>query len=344
MVRTRGYRVDVYRNGARYKELKCIGPPRIDANSEASIKMSMTGTFLYDEDVDYLNDQLKAYVIIDGVESAIGLFEIAAKEDSYTEYRTHQIQLECYDQCYILSGTRTENILHLSAGTNYLTAVQQLLTTAGIILYISTPTSATLTTDREDWEVGTDYLTIINQLLNEINYENIWFNAEGFAVLEPVQPLSAIFIDHQYNSNDNLSILQTSLTATTDLYDKPNVFIVICSNPDLEVPMTAVAVNDSPLSDLSVFKRGRRISQVYKVDNIANQAALDDYAQRLCNNSIFQSEVVTIETAITTGHGINDIVAIDHPLISGIFKETAWSMSLGIDGSMSHTLQRVIMV
>lgn len=344
MVRNIGYRVDVYRGGSKYSELRAVEGPRIDADSEAAIKMSMSGLFLYDPDVDYLNDVLCPVLILDGAENPLGRFNIVTREDSYTAQGTHQVQMECYDNCYILSSTRTEERLHLAAGANYITAITQLLAGAGLTLFMATPTTLTLTTDREDWEIGTDYLTIINQLLGEINYEEIWFNPTGYAMLQPIPSLTAAGVDHRYSADDRLSLIRTEANAETDVYSQPNVFIVVCSNPDLEAPMMATAENDNPLSDLSTFRRGRRIAQVYKVDNIASQDELQTYAQQLCDSSILRSEVVTVETAIMPGHGVHDIVALDHPLAGGIYRETSWSMRLGAGQTMTHTLERIIFV
>lgn len=344
MVRSNGYRVDVYRGGARLKSLKAASAPRVDADGEAAIKTSLSGSFLYDPDVDYLNDTLRPVILLDGVEYASGVYHIASRTDSRTETGAVLTQLECYDNCFILKSTCTEHILHFSAGTNYIAAVQQLLNEAGIVLCLTTPTTAVLSTAREDWDVGTDYLTIINQLLSEINYDELWFNSDGYAVLRPRKSLDAAEIDHSYSADDRLSLVRPTATSETDVFSQPNVFVVICSNPDLSAPMIATAVNDNPLSDLSTFRRGRRIAQVYKVDNIASQEDLQAYAQNLCNMSILQSEIVTVETAIHPGHGVNDIVALHHPLASGIYRETAWSMTLSPGQSMTHTLRRIIIV
>lgn len=344
MIREYAYRVDVIRNGATLTELLAVRAPSIDADATADIKMSMSGTFLHNDLVDYLNDELKPYQIIDGTAYPVGVFPIGTYADAYDANGVHTVQIEAYDRGLLLQQTRTEQILHLSAGTNYMQAVESLLVEAGISLYLATPTSETLATDREDWDIGTDYLTIINTLLGEINYGDIWFNADGFAVLQPAKTPSAASIDHYYDGGTNLSVLSPEASSETDIFDKPNVFVVVCDNPDLDAPLVSTAVNDNPLSALSTFKRGRRIAQKYDVDNIASQAQLDDYAQRLCNDSMLSSEIVTISTANMPGHGVYDTVAISHPKIQGIFQEVAWSMTLDVGQTMTHTLRRSILI
>lgn len=344
MIREYTYRVDVVRNGATLTELKAVSAPSVDADATADIKMSTSGTFLYNELVDFLNDELKLYQIIDGIEYPVGVFLVGTYVDAYDSNGVHTVPIEAYDRGLRLQQTRTEQILHLSAGANYIQAVEALLMGAGISLYLATPTEETLATDREDWDIGTDYLTIVNTLLGEINYGDIWFNADGFAVLQPQKTPSAANIDHYYDGSTELSVLAPEASSETDIFDKPNVFVVVCDNPDLDGPLVSTAVNDNPLSALSTFRRGRRIAQKYDVDNIASQSQLDDYAQRLCNDSMLSSEIVTVITANMPGHGVYDTVAVNHPKIQGIFQETAWSMTLDVGQTMTHTLRRSILI
>lgn len=338
-----GYRIDVLRDGAKVTELQAVNPPKITFNSSTIIKSGLSGEFKHSPELDPISDELKAWQIIDGVESPAGVFCIGTLIDQYAD-TVHTVKIEAYDRAFLLQSTRTENIAHFSAGTNYIEAIKTLLAKAGISLYTATPTTSTLSTDREDWEMGTDYLTIINDLLKEINYENIWFDASGYAKLSPIKNPDASDIKRSYDSDTSVSLLSPSCQSELDIYDKANVFVVVCSNPDSDTPMTATAVNDNPLSSLSVLKRKRRIVQVLKVDNIADQAALEEYAQQLCNGSMLSSETVTIRTSPVEAPGLSDTVALYHPDITGIYQETAWSLTMQPGASMTHTLRRSVLI
>lgn len=341
MIRTYSARVDIYRNGARLTTLQMADAPQITADASAAIKMGLSGTFYFNPLADYLNDELRPIQIIDGVEYPAGVFHISRMQDSYDQFgRTTRI--EAYDKGFLLKSTTTESILYLAAGTPYLTAIEQLMTGAGIALVRAEKSSAVLATDREDWPIGTDYLTIVNTLLSEINYCEIWFDANGYAVLQSEVSASAGNIQHNYNGLDVKSVLSPDCTATTDIWDKPNVFIAICQNPDLNEPLIATAENDSPSSSISINKRGRRISKTYKVDNIADAEALQKYANNLRNESMLASEELTIYTANMPGHGIGDTVAVQHPKISGIYKETGWNLTLAPGQLMQHDVQRKV--
>lgn len=344
MIRNYSVRIDVTRNGSTVTTLNPVGEPLIDCNSETSIKMSMSGTFVDDPDVNWLTDELVPYQIINGIEYPVGVFPVGTVSESYDENGMKSVTVDAYDRCMILNQIKTESILHFSSGTNYLTAIGQLLTDAGIALRIETPTDATMQTDREDWEIGTAYLEIVNTLLAEISYEQIWFNQDGWAILQPVRTPQASNINHRYGPSEEINLLKRPCSAETDMFDAPNVFIAICSNPDLDQPMVATAINDSPMSSLSTFKRGRRIVKTYKVDNVPSQDELQAYIDAIRLNGMMTYETVTISTANLPNHGVFDTVAIAHPDVDGIFQEVSWSLVLAPGQAMIHKLRRSVIV
>ena len=344
MIRSYSYRVDVCRNNATLTELRSVDNPNVDCNSGGEIKMSMSGRFLDNPLVNWLTDEIQPIQIIDGVEYPVGVFPVGTVSEHVDENGLKTVNVEAYDRCLILQQIKTESILHIPAGTNYMEAVENLLVNAGLSLYLAEPTGEVLATDREDWDIGTSYLTIINALLNEINYAPIWFNPQGFAMLQPRRKPSAELINHQYGADSGLQVLQRACSSETDMFEAANVFVVICDNPDLDGPLIATAVNDNPLSALSVFKRGRRVVQVTRVDNIPNQSALEAYAQELCTNSMLTAETATVYTANMPNHGVYDTVALMHPDIEGLFQEVSWSLILAPGQTMLHQLRRSMLI
>ncbi len=342
MTRTLSARVDVIRNGAKLTELSFSDAPAIYADSAAEIKTSLKGTFKYNPLVDYFKDELVPVIIIDGVESKYGVYRIGTLSKRFTIAGLEYNNIESYDRCFLLTQNKTETILHIASGTNYITAIEQLLAAAGITQVISLPTSATLQTVREDWDVGTKYITVVNQLLTEINYDSVWFDSDGYAILKPRITPSAERIDHIYDGTTELSVLAPECSSETDIFDKPNVFIAVVSNADLSAPMMAKAENNNPLSALSTITRGIRVAAVYKVDNIASQTELQTYINNVRDSSLYSTETVSIATAIMPGHGIKDTVALNHPSIQGLFQESAWYIVMAAGQMMTHKLKRVM--
>lgn len=344
MIRSYQVRVDVIRNGAVFTTLHPTSPPTIDCNSTGELKMSLAGTFHKNPEVNWLTDEIQPYQIIDGKEHPAGIFATSSVKDSCDDNGVSTVTIEAFDRCLYLKQKKTETMLHIPAGTNYISAVESLLVDAGLSLFLSTPTSKITATDREDWPIGTPYLKIINTLLSEINYEPVWFDLQGFAVLRPIKVPSASNIDHRYGEKNKLRVLGRSCLSEMDIFDVPNVFIVICDNPEFVKPVIATAVNDNPISSLSVFRRGRRIVATFKVDNTPDQETLEAYAQCLMMQSTLSEETVSISTANVPGHTVGDTVALVHPTVTGLFKEVAWHLVLAPGQLMKHTLRRSVLL
>ena len=68
MTRDVRFRVDVLRNGAPITHLQWDtgSPPQIIASRDATIHTSIKGTFLVNDAVDYLSDELQPVMTIDG--------------------------------------------------------------------------------------------------------------------------------------------------------------------------------------------------------------------------------------------------------------------------------------
>ena len=344
MIREIDFRFVVVRNGADYTVLNKLrtAAPTIRMDDSGEIKTSFSGDFLYpSKQVNWLTDEIRPELIIDGVRYNLGVFLPAAVREQENE-TTAYLHLEAYDRGWRVRDTKTETRLHFSAGSGYITTVEQLLAACGIVLISATPSPATLTEDREDWNIGTSYLEIVNQLLGEINYNPLWFDATGTAVLEPASIPTAVNIEHTLDDTQVKSLLLPSISRETDIYSAPNVFICVCSNADKDAPMVAKAENTNPQSPLSISRRGRRISTVQTVSNIASQEELQAYADRLRNESMMTGETISVSTALLPGFGVRDVTAICYGELMAVCLERAWTMSLTTGGKMTHTLERVV--
>lgn len=343
MSRTIDFRYVVMRNNA---DVCVINPasgssPTVRMDDSAEIKMSLTGSFVQNESVNWLSDRIRAEMIIDGVTYPIGIFLPATVRVTETE-TGRQIAVEAYDQCWLVRDFSTENRVVINSGANYITAIQQLLLEAGIVLMAATPTTETLAEVRADWEVGTSYLTIVNQLLSEINYKQLWFNSSGVAVLEPKQAPSAENIQHTLDANDVKNLIYPQIGRETDIFSAPNVFICIVTNPDKASNMVATAENDHINSPLSTRRRGRKIVSTVFLDNIASQAALEAYAKNLVTASMYAGETVEIYTGLLPGFGVADVIGLNVPDAFGVCIEHSWEMTLSNGGQMHHTMERVV--
>lgn len=340
MERTVEARLDIIRNGVKAGELEAISTPVILMNSAAQIKLSLRAEVKKHSDFNALSDEIRPVLILDGVEHTCGVFLPATFTENVVS-TLDTFNIEAYDRSWRIDTTLWLPSQKIASGTNYMDAIEQLLLAAGISLVLKTPSAAVIDTDRT-WEAGTSYLSIINELLAEINYEEIWFDNNGFARLSPFVRASAENIAHVLDGSDVRSMILPEYTDELDIYDAANVFICVVSSPDREEALVSTAVNDNPESPLSVQRRGRRIQRYIKINDIASQEELDAYAQRICWESMAFGETLRLSTALKPGWGVNDVVALHVDDHSGIFLSSGWQMELAAGGTMSHTLRRVV--
>lgn len=343
-MRTIDYRVDLLRSGVRFGHLRfdASAPPTIYCDASAEIKLSLRGSFLPDDAADLLTDELQPVCIVNGQEFPLGVFRAVTRRDVTDDAGTRW-ELEAYDRAVALQQRKTEARDSWPAGTSYDEIVLHYLQQAGIARVLLRPSGHVLQTSREDWDVGTSFLTIINDLLSEINYRALWFDLDGVAHAEPYAAPTADSIAHRYGLHGRAAkLISPEFAVELDVWSKPNVFIAVLSNPELP-PLTATAVNDFPQSRLSVLRRGMRIPQVFKVANIAADE-LQAYADRLRDEGMQTGEYVSVSSPIYPDHGVADVVALELPELSGIFRETRWSISMRAGDVMSHELERMVIV
>lgn len=362
------FQYNLLRNGAFYARLRALEdtPPHVRMQEDAQIKMSFSGTFspvATDVDgqpmeINWLTDEIQPVMIVNGLPYPLGVF--IPTTQSLSVETGSRVSIQAFDRCQRVLDTNSATPVYWPRDTFYLDAVEQLLSAAGINTVFTTPNPAAFTEPREDWPAGTPYLTIVNDLLAEINYKTLFFDANGAAVLEPAAIPEAAQIRHTLDDADPETLVVLPITRTNDTFSAPNKFIVFCANPDKDENMVAVAVNDNPQSPISTVRRGREIVSMSTVDNIASQAELQAYAERLRNDSLLTGETVTVSTGLMPGWEVGDAVAmhqrprawIEHtklgkrlvtdPGFNAIGVSRSYDMELVPGGKMRHTIERVV--
>lgn len=359
MIRSEEVIFRVMRNGAEFAVLHPYSSaPTLRADSNSQLKMSLQGTFLAygtdadgkKVDIDWMTDEIKPVLVVNGVENPLGIL-LPATIKNETSGMMQTVKVEAYDRTWRVRDSRKTEQAYYSAGTLYLDVVESLLVESGIELVARTEIDSVLMEDREDWEVGTSNLEIVNELLSEINYNDVWFDSMGTAILTPksrpvAENVQHIFTDKRPDPRNQKEVgivsIAPQVTRDTDIYDMPNVYICICSNADKTGAMKAVAENTNPNSPFSIIRRGRRIVKVEKLSNIASQAALQAYANQKVTESIMSIEKIQVRTQLKSGFGIGDITALQTEDNVGICVEKSWSMELKPGGMMTHDLEKVV--
>lgn len=353
MIRKISFKYQLLRNGSFYGYLRAVTSmtPTINMDDSREIKTSFSAVFApsaFNADnkpleINWLTDEIQPVLIIDGVDYPLGVF-MPAKVEYTKQQRSTRVNVQCFDRCWRVRDTRSDELLYWPAGTLYLDAIKQLLFASGINTVFAVPNDAAFANAREDWKLGESFLTVCNELLQEINYKPLWFKSDGSAVLEPVSVPTAENIKYTFNLSDPKTRVYANVSRTSDIYESPNVFIVYCANPDRSENMIATASNENPQSPLSVQRRGRQIVSVQQVNNIASQQELNAYAVWLRNKSLMTGETVKVSSGLIPGLGVTDAVGFidneENLVCVGLLH--SYTMPLELGGEMTHRIERVV--
>lgn len=333
-------RYEVLRNNAVFSQIYASDySPEVQNIGSSELKMSMRGTFKkYSDDINFLSDRLRPVMIINGKEYPLGVY-VVTTETELLSGGVNLMEIEAYSLLYLAQRKRIEERLSIAAGTNYITQIIALLNVCGINDIEADASDFVFSSVREDWDIGTSYLEIINQLLDEINYNPAWINLNGVVRLTKYAMPTITNVQHTYSAGE-YSEIEGNYSRTTDRYGKYNVFRVTCENPDMEEPMVAIAENNSVDSPFSTLYIGR-ILYNEQVDNIPSQSALQDYADKLRNQSMQETETIEFYTAPSPDHTAYDVVALDNGKLAGIYMEMEWRLPMSPDARMTHKARRI---
>jgi len=317
-------------------------------NALAEIKRTARFTLMDSANINWLSDRIKPWIRLkmpDGgwAEWPQGVFLLSTPTRKVT--KTGQIirEVEAYDQLVILRDDRVTDRCTVTAGTNYITAVKQILDGAGITNQNLTPTDKTLPADRE-WAPGTPKLRIINDLLSAINYRSLWFDENGVAVAEPYISPADRAAEYTYRDDDQ-SVIFPEVVETLDLFDVANRWVLVVSEPDRPV-LVSTYTNDNPDSPTSTVSRGRVIVDFREGEDAADQDSLDAKAARLAFEASQVYQQVEFETAIMPIHSDSDVIELYFSALglAAKYAEVSWEMELRAGAKMKHRIRRVVSV
>ncbi len=347
-----GYQVDVMDGEIKIGELKVEHPTvsmtstvnSVDAEVKYSSTISTTGRIYQngkptDEFINWSKHRFKVWLNNDGSLEPLGVF-IPQDTPKTTTSGSTLYKTTGYDTTVLAKNDCITERLALAQGTLYLDAIQSLLISAGINKIIADDSTATLQSDRDDWDIGTSKLKIANQLLSEMSFRSTDIDSNGYTLLKQYDPPSVKNIKHTY-VDDEASIIEPDTEQGSNLFEIPNIWIATVSNPDLPATLVSKYVNDNPLSKTSTVYTGQNKVKTLSFDNIASQTDLDNAVSKQAFLDMQGIETIEFKTAIVSGHGTNDTVALRLPQFEGIVSETSWEIDF--DSSiMTHSARKAV--
>lgn len=177
--------------------------------------------------------------------------------------------------------------------------------------------------------------------MQAVNYNELYADATGILVASPyvapeVRPTETAY------TTDKRSIVRPGASETLDIFGAPNKIVRYLETPEREC-LIATAVNDDPRSKLSTVSRGRTIVDIAAVSDIADQATLEAYVQRIAAESKIYEEV-TFQSAVMPNHEYLDCLYIINKDLGthGKYIETAWHIEAKLGGAMTHTVRKAV--
>ena len=334
------YRIDVLRNYIPIGVLPAESCS-ITYNSDAEIKRSASITCnlglmrLTVPELNRMGDRISPIIIDDnGVEHREGIYMMIASPKTYGD-AYDSVNLELYDESYILAQSAFDTRHYYPAGTPYTQVFNEILTENGFARQYIDPSASTLQIDRE-FAVGENILKSLNTLLEEAGFDTLHMDTEGYA--KCTRKVDKTVPEFIYKANFN-----PGMTESFDVYGIPNVFVGVVSTPDHSV-MTYTAENHNPNSELSIERRGYKLAKVYTLDSIASQEELEEYVNNLLQDSMMAIEGVTFTSDIQPGHDFENCVQVEHKEVTGLYIEKSWSYSFGTAEVMNHYAEKKVIV
>jgi hypothetical protein len=333
-----------------YEELK-IGEltssgGNIGLNSLAQIKRK--GNFKFKEnelkDIDWLNDKIQPVFILNKrYEFPLGVLMISSPTRTVGKKSIYR-DVECFDTSMVLLEDKFDTRYRILKDTNYTTAITQIINSAGILKINIPYLDAKIKTDKE-FEIGTSKLDAVNDLLQEINYTSVWVDEMGNFTSNPYVLPNDREIEYVYKNDDMSVIIPGSSTEEIDLFDVPNKWVVVATNPETD-PLVSRYVNQNGTSPTSITNRKRTIVDYREVDDIANQSILDEYTRRIAYEASNVYGKFVFSTALMPHHTYTDCLYCEHTGLGvrNKYIETSWEMDLKAGGRMSHSARRVIQI
>ena len=344
--RTINFRYELLdKNEIKLKDLENVsGSIRFDSSQEIMGTASFTIKEIGGVDLKTVDLRIRPFFRLKSptgwLEYPLGTYIMSSPERSRQGGVVMQ-QVDCYDYGTILKEDKITTRMFVAIGTNYVTLVRSIITAAGI-KKTDIETSVLAVSKALEFEIGTSKLDIVNSLLTAINYEPLHFDNRGYAVSRRyIEPLNRR-TEQEYQTN-NRSVIKSGARQSVDIYNVPNIFVRYTNDPDGE-ELRGQYINDSVASPISTVSRGRNVVDIESVDDVADQATLNDLVRRIAIEKSQTYDAITLPTALMPHHSYRDCVFVGEQGlgVGNKYIEYAWEMNLAVGGTMTHTLKRVV--
>lgn len=296
------------------------------------------------KEIDFFSERIKPYFCLkigsDWLKWEQGIYLLNSPDRNEIRGGIYR-NIEAYDKSVILREDRVDNRYLITKGTPYTVVIRDLILSTGIKDISIQESELELSVDKE-YEIGTSKLEIINSLLNAINFNSVWFNHHGTCMVTKYITGKARAYEYEYATNSK-SVTYYGANESIDTFDIPNKFVRYVENPEAAY-LISTFINDQASNKLSTISRGRVITDIKSITDIADQNTLDDYTRKEAERLSLVYGGFNFNTIPMPHHSFNDCLLFRNHNLEATEKviEISWNINASGNGAMTHKVKKVI--
>lgn len=218
------------------------------------------------------------------------------------------LDIDGVDRSFRISNNRWIEPYQIASGTNIKTALTELLqnrwTDIPLRFSDTTITTAAITlgldTENDPWADA--------QEIAETAGMDLYFDADGYCVLEPLRDYSVAASVEKYLENEEAMVLNTNRALSSDgIY---NAVVVTGEGSDTTAPVRATAIDDNPTSPTYAYGPFGLVPTFRSSPLITTQAAADTYAISTLSQIRGKAESINWNQIVDPSLDAGDVVAI----------------------------------
>ena len=219
-----------------------------------------------------------------------------------------RLELECYDRAWTIAGATIEDTLTVAAGTNYVTAIEQVLASAwGPGLPTNFPDTDE-TTPALAYEAEADPWAIARELAANLGSQ-LFFDPMGVCQMVPEVDTATEPPVWVFDDRDDDDLMLGGTAATWD-GTGPNAVIVIGENSDTGVAFRGVAYDLDPASPTQYGGAYGRRPLFLRDEKVTTQFQATMRARKELLRRLGISQQVTVNSMVNPALEVGDVVEV----------------------------------
>lgn len=248
-----------------------------------------------------------------------------------------------YDKLLVLN-TPIGVTYRVPAGTGVLTAAKTVIELTGEtkVAFTGMGDEATLPSDRV-WVLDQEntYLKIVNDLLEAGGYTKVWCDHRGYYRTGLYQQPADQATEWTFRADDHArTIIVPHRTETVDVFDTPNEWVFVRSDPTLGPPTEANGgvwrYTNQSVGPASVDARKGLIKRRVEFLDAITPTALQYQGQKIIDEDLAYSTFLSVQTGPFPLAWHNDVYALAASGITRRWLSRSWSLPLDGRSPMTH--------